>query len=139
MERAARVLRKAQRPRSILDDSRTIEAIWPAAVGRTIARHTSRLRLVRTNLVVDAEDAIWQRQLRALEHQMMERIRLLAPDIVIESIEFRVGVPRREPQTAIAASAVVENGPFAATDEADRILDPVLKKVYQLSRRKATA
>ena len=121
---------KAKQPRSILDDSGAIEAVWPVAVGRTIARHTSRLRLVRRNLVVDAEDVIWQRQLRALEHQMVERIRRLLPDIEIESIEFRIGVPRREPQTASAASPLMGNKPFAANsaDEADRILDPVFKE-----------
>lgn len=141
MERAARVLRKTKQPRAILDDSKAIEAVWPVAVGQAIARHTSRLRLVRKNLVVDAEDAIWQRQLKTLERQMLERVRRLLPDVEIESIEFRIGVPRREPQIAAMASTRAENGLFstASSDEADQILDPVLKKVYQLSRRKATA
>ncbi|HEX6546397.1 MAG TPA: DUF721 domain-containing protein [Bryobacteraceae bacterium] len=145
MERAARVLRKSKKPRSILDDDRALEAVWPAAVGKAISRHTSRLRLVRKNLVVDAEDAVWQRQLRTLERQIIDRVRLLLPDIEIESIEFRIGVHRREPQIARAAAASMQTGApqsilsGASDDEADRILDPVLKKVYQLSRRKATA
>ena len=121
------------------------------AVGQTIARHTSRLRLVRENLVVDAEDLTWQRQLRALENQIIGRLRLLLPDLRIESIEFRVAVPRRLPQQAAAISDAITTGmpatPFpaprspaaAVPDEADQIPDPVLKKVYQLSRRKATA
>jgi hypothetical protein len=145
MERAARVLRKSNKPRSILDNDGAIQAVWPAAVGKAISRHTSRVRLVRKNLVVDAEDSIWQRQLRALERQILDRVRLLLPDIEIESIEFRIGVPRREPQMARSAAGLVHSlagaaAPAAASDdEADRILDPVLKKVYQLSRRKATA
>jgi hypothetical protein len=145
MERAARVLRKSKRPRSILDDDRALEAVWPAAVGKAISRHTSRLRLVRKNLVVDAEDAIWQRQLRTLERQIIDRVRLLLPDIEIESIEFRIGVPRREPQIARDSAGFMQTGApgsilsGASDDEAERILDPVLKKVYQLSRRKATA
>jgi predicted nucleic acid-binding Zn ribbon protein len=140
MERAARVLRKSKQPRNLLNDDRTLEAVWPVAVGSTIARHTSRIRLVRTNLVVDAEDVIWQRQLRPLEFQILDRVRALLPDITIESVEFRVAIPRRQPQSAAATSSL---DPFAmpapAPDEADRILDPVLKNVYQLSRRKATA
>jgi hypothetical protein len=145
MERAARVLRKSKKPRSILNDDGAIQAVWPVAVGKAISRHTSRLRLVRKNLVVDAEDAIWQRQLRTLERQIIDRVRLLLPDIEIESIEFRIGVPRRDPQMARDAAGFMQTGApgsllsGTSDDEADRILDPVLKKVYQLSRRKATA
>ncbi|MFZ0594550.1 MAG: DciA family protein, partial [Bryobacteraceae bacterium] len=98
MERAARVLQKSKQPRSILDDRRTIEAVWPVAVGKAIVRHTSQLRLVRKTLVVEAEDMIWQRQLRTLESQILERICLLLPGLEIQSIEFRLRVPRREPQ-----------------------------------------
>jgi predicted nucleic acid-binding Zn ribbon protein len=141
MERAARVLQKSKQPRSILDDNRTIEAVWPVAVGKAIARHTSRLRLVRKTLIVEAEDVIWQRQLRTLESQIVERVRLLLPGMEVESIEFRVGVPRRDPQVARQA-AWTRDGHLpgnCSDDDADRIADPVLKKVYQLSRRKALA
>lgn len=138
-------MRKSKKPRSILDDGGAIQAVWPAAVGKAISRHTQRLRLVRKNLVMDVEDATWQRQLRTLERQIIDRVRLLLPDIEIESIEFRIGVPRREPQIARDAAGAMQTGApgrlfsSASDDEADRILDPVLKKVYQLSRRKATA
>ena len=141
MERAARVLRKGKQSRSILDNSQAIEAVWPAAVGRSIARHVSRLRLVRSILVVEVEDAIWQRQLRTLDIQILERIRLLLPDVPIAGLEFRIGVPRRDPQRAPVAFSDRPASLFnnASEDEADRIQDPVLKKVYQLSRRKASA
>ena len=139
MERAARVLRKTQQSRSILDDSHAIEAVWPTAVGRSIARHVSRLRLVRSTLVVDVEDVIWQRQLRSLDGQILERIRLLLPDLAITGLEFRIGLPRREPQRAPRAFASPPATSGDTDDEADRIQDPVLKKVYQISRRKASA
>jgi Dna[CI] antecedent, DciA len=141
MERAARVLRKAKHSRTILDDGQAIEAVWPAAVGRSIARHVSRLRLVRSVLVVEVEDAIWQRQLRTLDTQILERLRLLLPDVSIAGLEFRIGVPRREPQRAELAFSDGFPAPLGSTieDEADRIQDPVLKKVYQISRRKAFA
>lgn len=141
MERAARVLQKSKQPRSILGDHRAIEAVWPVAVGKAIARHTSCLRLVRKTLVVETEDIIWQRQLRPLESQVLERICLLLPGLEVESIEFRLRVPRRQPQTALKALAAQERlAPNnCSADEADRIADPVLKKVYQRSRRKASA
>jgi predicted nucleic acid-binding Zn ribbon protein len=140
MERAARVLRKGKLSRSILDDSQAIEATWPAAVGKSIARHTNRLRLVRSVLVVEVEDAIWQRQLRTLEAQILNRIKLLLPDVPLAGLEFRVGVPRRDPQRAPAAfRGTAHLFASASDDEADRIQDPVLKKVYQISRRKASA
>src|SRR4051812_44208112 len=104
MERAARVLRKTKQSKAILDDSQAVQAVWPAAVGKAIARHVSRLYLVRTTLVVEVEDHIWQRQLRTLESQITDRIRTLLPDLVITSLEFRVGVPRREPQRAATVS-----------------------------------
>jgi hypothetical protein len=141
MERAARVLQKSKQPRSILDDRRTIEAVWPVAVGKAIARHTSQLRLVRKTLVVEAEDAIWQRQLRTLESQILGRIALLLPGLDVQSIEFRLAIPRRGPQTTGTAFTprnclVLEN---RSGDDAGQIADPVLKKLYQLSRRKASA
>jgi hypothetical protein len=141
MERAARVLRKAKQSKSILDDSQAVEAVWPAAVGKAIARHVARLRLVRTTLVVEVEDAIWQRQLRSLERQIVGRVRMLLPDLEITDLEFRVGVPRREAQRAATASGSGIEPLFTpdADDEAERISDPVLKKVYQISRRKASA
>ena len=140
MERAARVLRKGKLSRSILDDSQAIEATWPAAVGKLIARHTSRLRLVRSVLVVEVEDAIWQRQLRTLEMQILDRIKLLLPDVHLAGLEFRIGVPRRDPQRApMAFTGAPALFRTAGDDEAERIQDPVLKKVYQISRRKASA
>jgi hypothetical protein len=141
MEHAARVLRKGKQSKTILDDSQAVEAVWPSAVGKAIARHVSRLRLVRSTLVVEVEDLIWQRQLRTLERQILDRIRLLLPDVTITDMEFRIGVPRREVQRAGTrwGGTFGTRTPADADDEAERIQDPVLKKVYQLSRRKASA
>ena len=141
MERASRVLRKASRAKSILDDTQTLEAVWPVAVGQAIARHVFRLRLVRKTLVVEVEDAVWQRQLRALDRQILDRLNLLLPDMAITEMEFRVGVPRRQVQRAESASGAANSLAFGQNRdyEAEQIKDPVLKKVYQLSRRKAPA
>jgi hypothetical protein len=141
MERAARVFRKSKQSLSLLTDDEVARAVWPAAVGRTIAARTSRLRLVRTTLVVEVEDHIWQKQLHTLAGQILGRLRKLTPDLEISFIEFRIGVPRREPQSAATASGQPADTLLggSTSDEADHIQDPVLKKLYLISRRKASA
>lgn len=142
MERAARVFRKSKQSGHLLSDQEALRAVWASAVGKAIASHTSRLRLARTTLVAEVEDATWQRQLHSLSPQILERLHKLMPDIRLTWLEFRVGVPRREAQRAASASgagAPEATRTAACADEADRIEDPVLKKVYQISRRKASA
>ena len=51
----------------------------------------------------------------------------------IEDLEFRVAIPRRQPQRAPVRETTT------VLDEAESIQDPVLKKLYRLSRKKATA
>lgn len=129
MERAARLIKGKKITREILTDEEIARAVWPTAVGKAIAAHTSRLKLVRATLVVEVEDAIWQNQLFALSRQIVDRVQKLMGSDKIHEVEFRVGIPRRQPQRAELRDAL--------PDEADQIQDPVLKKVYRLSRRKA--
>jgi hypothetical protein len=137
MERAARVFQKNKLSKNLLTDEEILRAAWPSAVGKSIAAHTSRIRLARTCLVVEVEDAIWQRQLRGLSRQILDRVRKLTGLASLADVEFRIGVPRRWPQRAETAQSGLSRAPIA--DEADQIQDPVLKKVYRLSRRKASA
>lgn len=138
MERAARVIKNSKYSRQILTDDDIARAIWPAAVGKAIAAHTLRVKMVRATLVVEVEDAVWQKQLFTLSRQILDRLRIVSGSSSIEQIEFRVGAPRREPQRATARqSAAAATLPFE--DDAESIQDPVLKKVYQLSRKRATA
>ena len=129
MERAARLIKNKKVSREILSDEDIARAVWPAAVGKSIAAHTSRLKLVRTTLVVEVEDATWQKQLFFLSAQIVARVRQLTGSDAVRDVEFRIGVPRREAQRAESNSS---------DDESNDIQDPVLKKVYRLSRRKAT-
>ena len=135
MERAARLMKNKKVSREMVTDEDVARAIWPAAVGKAIAAHTSRLKLVRNTLVVEVEDAIWQKQLFVLSHQILNILHKLTGPSCIDSIEFRIGVPRRVPQRAGSLQAEA-NAPY---DDAETIQDPVLKKVYQLSRKRATA
>jgi hypothetical protein len=138
MERAARVANDSQISKNLLAEEDLIRASWTAAVGKIVASHTSRLRLVRSTLIVEVEDAIWQRQLFTMSSQIVSRLRKVTGSPLVTDVEFRIGVPRREPQRAPAAHATPLT-PDQPADEAERIQDPVLKKVYRLSRKKATA
>ncbi len=138
MERAARLIRESKGSRDLLGDDAWARAIWPTAVGKQVASHTSRVHLVRSTLVVEVEDSIWQRQLYPLTAQIVARIRKVSGSNLVEDIEFRVGVPRREPARSIIRDTLGTGAPLFK-DEADSIPDPVLKKVYRLSRKKATA
>jgi hypothetical protein len=95
------------------------------------------VKLVRSTLIIEVEDAIWQKQLYCLSMQIVDRLRQVTGSTLIEDVEFRVGAPRREPQRATSRESARESAPLA--DEADSIQDPVLKKLYRLSRKKATA
>jgi predicted nucleic acid-binding Zn ribbon protein len=138
MERAARLIKNKKVSREILSDEDIARAVWPTAVGKAIAAHTSRLKLVRTTLVVEVEDAMWQKQLHFLSRQIVARVRKLTGSDTVQDVEFRIGVPRREVQRAETNGNEVFGMLDASKDDADGIEDPVLKKVYRLSRRKAT-
>jgi predicted nucleic acid-binding Zn ribbon protein len=130
MERAARLIRKNKYSSENFSDCDFLRAIWPVAVGKAIASHTSRLRLIRDKLIVEVEDALWQRQLFPLTSQILDRIRKVSGRELVRDLEFLVAVPRRQVMSATTCHGL---------DEAEGISDPVLKKVYQLARKKATA
>ena len=108
-------------------------AAWPLAVGKTIANRTSVISLVRTRLVIQVEDKIWQRQLFTLRAQILTRLEEALGRRIVDELEFRIVVPTRKP----VQSAVLPQN--AIVDEADDIRDPVLRGIYKSARRKATA
>ena len=136
MERAARLVRKSKYSSKLLTNDDLARAIWPTAVGRSIAAHTSSVKVVRNLLVVEVEDAVWQRQLFPLTAQILARLHAVMGSDVIQDVEFRVAIPRRQPMKAGSREGLAIDKPSLA-DDADSIQDPVLKKVYQLSRKKA--
>jgi hypothetical protein len=139
MERAAHLIQKNKLSKKVFSEEDLTRAVWPAAVGKAIAAHTSRLTLVRSTLVVEVEDAIWQKQLFTLRGQILARLhRVTGSTTLVEDLEFRIALKRRQPQRAETrqSPATQTSHPY---DEADSIQDAVLKKVYRLSRKKATA
>jgi hypothetical protein len=139
MERAAHFIQKNKLSKKVFSEEDLTRAVWPAAVGKAIAAHTSRLTLVRQTLVVEVEDAIWQKQLFTLRTQILNRLhRVTGSADLVKDLEFRIALARRQPQRA---ETRLSTAPQTAIpyDEADSIQDAVLKKVYRLSRKKATA
>ncbi len=135
MERASRLISKLGLPAEAISREEVALAVWPDAVGKRLAGHTRAAKLVRTRLVVEVEDRVWQMQLNSLSIHIVRNIEKLAGKGVVEDVEFRVVPRRREPQRA-THSARTAPGLF---DEADAIEDPGLRHIYKLSRKKALA
>jgi len=125
MERAGRVVGKLK----VTTEEQLAQAAWAQAVGKKIAGHTGNVSLVRDRLIVEVEDAIWQRQLFTLRRQILARIEQVMGTNLIQELELRIAVPRRGPQREERVSA----------DDADAIKDPVLRNLYKASRKRAIA
>ena len=133
MERAARLIAKLKTTN--LDPDDLARAAWPKAVGARLEKRTRPLQMVRTTLVIEVEDAVWQRQLNAIRGQILKNLAGLLGQGMITELEFRIGVPRRMPQREEMAAQPA----LSSVDEADRIGDPVFRRLYRESRRAAGA
>jgi hypothetical protein len=127
MERAGRSLAKLKLSGKISADEIALAA-WPAAVGERIASHARAVAVVRGNLVVEVEDAIWKKQLFYLRSHILRKVHGVLGDTTVTDVEFRLATPRRPPQLAQA---------LTSRDEADRIPDRALRIVYKQARKKA--
>lgn len=126
MQRAARLLSKIRLQNAKLAPEEFAEAVWPAAVGRRLAARTGPVKLYGRKMVVEVEDAIWQKQLTTMSGQILTKLQGMAGPGMIESVEFRIGAPRRGPQIAL--------GFDSADDRADGIADPIFRQIYLASR-----
>jgi hypothetical protein len=133
MERASKLIRGLGLPGDTITAEQLVCAAWPHAVGKKVAIHTRASRMVRTRLIVEVEDVVWQRQLFALTGQILRNLdKHIGPGLV-DDLEFRIVPRRREPQRETRAAAL------PLLDEADAIADPVLRGIYRASRKKALA
>jgi len=132
MERAGKALAKLKLSDAISPDQLAFAA-WPAAVGKRIAVHACPKALVRGCLVVEAEDAIWQKQLFHLRFDILAKLTEVLGGGIVTDLEFRTAgaAPRRPPQSAQSHSE------SASPDEADRIEDPVMRILYKQARTRA--
>jgi hypothetical protein len=130
MERASRLLGKIRMPAQTYGVEELVRAAWPLAVGKKVAAHSYAAKLVRTNLVVEVEDEVWRMQLWALRGQILSNLAKQIGEKQVESVEFRV-VPRRlGPSHAVKSVRGMD-------DEAERISDPGLRRIYRAARIKA--
>ncbi len=125
MQRAARVIGKLR----VADDESLARAAWPVAVGKRIADRSAVGNLVGSRLIIQVEDSVWQSQLYAMRMQILDRIEQTIGRRLVESLEFKVAVPRPKPQRERAFTL--------GADEADRITSPGLRNIYRASRRRA--
>ncbi len=113
-------------------------AAWPAAVGKRLANRTRAVAVRGTHLIVEVEDDSWRRNLWGLRHQILRNMVDLLEEATPRDIEFRIGIPRRPPKSETVENAFQLVAPHVP-DEADGIADPVLRRIYLNSRRKARA
>jgi len=131
MERAGRLIAKLKLPAGALSPEGLALASWPLAVGKKISGRARATALKRSCLIVEVDDAVWQRQLFTLQHQILRNLNDILGQGLVLDVEFRIAVPRRMPQRAQSPSRTV--------DEADRIPDPVFRSLYIASRKRALA
>lgn len=133
MERASRLLGKLKFPGDSVSNSDLICAAWSGAVGKKIARHARAERVVRTKLIVGVDDAVWRRQLFTMSRLILARIAESVGEGLVDELEFRVAPQRLGPQRAARSTSKLPE------DEADRIDDPGLRRLYIASRRRELA
>ncbi|MCU0226159.1 MAG: DUF721 domain-containing protein [Bryobacterales bacterium] len=131
MESALNILNRSLALDEVEATVQRLQRCWKTAVGARIAEH-SRVILLREDVViVSVDDAVWQSQLHQMRALLLERLRATSGVEAIAKVEFRVSPARRKPKA--------EAGPLFQQDEADRIADPLLRKIYKSSRRKVQA
>jgi hypothetical protein len=132
MERASKLIRQLGLPGNTITVDELACAAWPQAVGKRIASHTRAAKMVRSSIIVEVEDAIWQRHLFSLKPFIVRNLAKIIGPGMIDDAEFRIVPRRREPERAVQA---VPGGLFA--DDADAIADPVMRGIYKIARSKA--
>lgn len=132
MDRASKFIRALNLPGAISSEELACAA-WPEAVGKKVASHTRAAKLVRNRLVVEVEDAVWQKQLFTLAPLIVRALAKILGVGLVEEVHFAIVPRRREPQRALQAAP----GLFA--DEAEAIEDPVMRGIYRAARNRARA
>jgi hypothetical protein len=135
MERAVKTIAKLRMSQDPPAMTEVVKRAWKVAVGKRISGHAKAIALVRSTLVVEVEDFIWQKQLFTLSRPIVEKLATLVGPGVIDDVEFRIGIPRRMPQREERAA----HSQPTLWDEADDIRDPVMRHVYKSSRLRALA
>ncbi|HEV2201526.1 MAG TPA: DciA family protein [Bryobacteraceae bacterium] len=126
MLRAGQLIGKLKLSRDPADAEARAVAAWRVAAGKKIAAHARATALVRTSLVVEVEDVVWQRQLNTLRHFLVRNLIDALGEAFITDIDFRPMPLKRQPQRATVARP-------------REIEDPVLDLLYRQSKNRNTA
>ena len=136
MQQASRFIASLRNLRDSCDAGDIVCAAWKRAVGEKIAGRARASKLVRDTLVVEVEDWLWQRNLMGLEPADSEE----------ESGKSRRAGHRGRPRISASCRRAVDpqlaatsTQEFSLVDEADRIRDPGLRRIYRNQRRKEIA
>ena len=135
MERAGRIITGHKSTASCVSPEVMACKVWNAAVGKKIGGHSKAVRLDRGTLIVEVEDAIWQRQLSTLKPHILRKLQELIGPSLVTSLDFRVRIPKRMPERVETHA----HKPAPLFDEADAIHDPYLRRLYRTARKKASA
>ncbi|MDX2153131.1 MAG: DUF721 domain-containing protein [Bryobacteraceae bacterium] len=135
MERAGRLIAKGKLFADCITPEDILRAAWASAVGKKIAVHSRVAGMVRERLIVEVDDAVWQRQLFTLRSHILRRLAEVSGVEFARELELRVAppLPKRTPP----------KGPplplLDAADEAERIANNGLRLLYRKARKRATA
>ncbi|MCL4797472.1 MAG: DUF721 domain-containing protein [Bryobacteraceae bacterium] len=119
MEHAGRLIPKLK-GKSALTPAELCMAAWPSVIGKRLANRARAVALVDGRLIVDVEDALWQRNLEALREPIMANFEKTLGGRAPREVEFRVGVPRRPPARAVPPAAEPAAGPLRSIDRIPR-------------------
>src|ERR1700733_13682439 len=89
MERAGKSLARLKISDAISTEE-LARAAWPTAVGKRIASHATAKSLVRDSLIVEVDDAIWQKNLFHLRFQILAKLSDVLGSGIIRDVEFRI-------------------------------------------------
>jgi len=136
MQRASRIIGQLQVAESPITKEQVVLSAWPRAVGKRLAQNARAVKLVRSRLVVEVEDQVWQRNLFTLSRYILSNLAKHVGPNLVDDLEFRIMPRRRAPQRALHATPLLH--PQTA-DEADAIQDPGLRRIYKSARLRESA
>lgn len=137
MERAGRLIAHSRSAQRHFTAAELALAAWPAAVGARAARHARAVALRDGTLIVDVGDELWRRNLELLSPQILKNLASLLGSFAPQRIEYRLAVPRRPVRSELPQQEFQLRSPGA--EDAAGIEDPVLRRIYIRSKRKALA
>ena len=132
MERASKVLGKLSLPEGTVTPEAMVCAAWAGAVGKKIAAHARAAQHGARALIVEVEDAVWQRQLFVLRRQIRRKI---------EKSIWRRDAWRTSNSAwrRGGANRSVRSTRWRSADEARCHRRPGAPQIYKASRKRALA